>query len=757
MPQILYPKAYYPKIERPIRAISSNNAKIVNFTLPPESYSFASKIVTIGLKGLTIFQLSSSVYLGLLSLFFSALGEAPSFAINSIYAVTNAAIRGTRRTLENYYKTIQDKESWILAGRIARGDVIESSIMNAKNATEKGRVGFETLSSYTIYGTRFRFYERYLKNKKYINVRWNKKVLKKDMWDCASYSSAMQLLPPYDVADALHEATVLRGIPLAPQIRVVVGALSPTAPTTPAEIAATAAYAEILAGFEASRDLLRGEHLGISVLQQTTEAVLQSVKLINVAYGNASSIAYTSQVGEDDEYWCCMRYGVAARLALRHLSTFVRENNANVWTIPRRAIVEEFTASLRQVALRSTKGQTGTEHASTSRPLNEETIEAVRSFARIRALSYDPLEDHDKTDATLAVATSSQRVIKWVKDNKLSGRDLLTFVETRAMRFEDQCSTKDGKLVPVSPPLNWLPYAEVKAAIASRRTDSDAIDASGFGKGYGIDRIVDDLIALKVSDVSDASDVSDNERAHFYFPLGAGLWHTPSNVPFDVASLTSRMLWLEHVQDAIVNVRRGASVAVNNTNDKPGTMRIISPKNEDRKGLMRHPLICGKEKNKTLVFFAQMPAKPDTPRNRVQTVMDAVNRVYTPQNGNDGRATQIRVQRARALSFNADRMCNAIALARAGNTRPERVEVVVTNDPNEMAYALVFGMAMLRGGTGDAGLSGAGGSPPILELRSDAELMAVLDELQSFERILQTAYRGGLRVARLVEFVHSVV
>lgn len=773
LPQVVHPTAVYPALLKPVD------------TAPPDDFArlplkrLLLKVESSGMvAAVAVGVLTSIAYL--VRRTFSAVGSGVAAVANipltpvgilrvipgGVYNTLVGTVKGTwnagvgaakaaRAThryvvAQGYARNSLDQavsEKYREAVKLLRGTPVLSCHANATNAVRALRESTD-LVYLAPNSARFRFYQWYTGSEAIDGaVRADD-----DAWDAAPDGAALQLLPPTDVADALFEATALRRVPLAPAVRAVVGAVDAGTPTTPAQLAAVAAHAELLARLEAERIDLDGSHLTASVFDQALRLATEGAALVVAAYGERAGI---TRVAGDDDYWRCLPGGTAARLALRHLSIFalaeaVRRAGAGAgagpgadadahqlvavtWSRTRRAVVDEFARAWVDEARRMAA------HARRAPwPLggvpDEDLVDAVRALARLQALARDAV-------APLAAVAGSPSVAPTLAGAR--GLQLVAANEEQLGTFSDQRQR--------TPPVVRPNHEKLAMAIASRRADPAALRA--WRPGTGAADLTQRLAGLRV----DAAE-STSPGEHCYFPLGSRLLALPSSVPFDVSALAARLVWLEHV------LVSAPGVAVEPTQPAPPAPGVVRVRHAQQpKGLQRHPLVVGVHDGAVELCYASgwypdaARGAPDDAEQVVDSeigIVDAVARIYAPADGATGRRLRTTVHHARSLAFMADRFSNALMLAHVRH--PTATVVQVEPKPTDerhraemetehSAVALVMALALLIGETGTTG------TVPTLVVENEKQRQQVLQVVDACVTAARRAMDRGCRVVRLAE------
>lgn len=581
----------------------------------------------------------------------------------------------------------------------------------------------------TLSGKRFMFYEYFADRTLVIkDLRKVAPIHGNQDWASVPDGNALAIMPPQDVAEAMYEAETLRGIPLSKTTAFVAGAAPKQAATTPFEVAAKAAHREVMQAVLHERRTLRGDHLLKSAAQTALDIAQGGAKLIGAAYSTKSGVTL---VDGNDPMWTCLPAGVAARLALRHVATFlqsqaVAQSNAGdvtmaealeYWNSPRRSMMDSFAQAWVDEAASQLRVQDPMS-APSNMPLRAVAKEAVRSFARVRAVSGD--------NFPFSAAVVASSVMHKIWENTSSDglpEDVAAFIEaeqTNADAFRDQASMEFGEGRGVVGLRN--------AVWASRRVDVTL--SRKLKSPNGAEDIIQKLAGL---------DIRNEDARIYYCPMGSREGGLPGRIPFATDDLGQRVVPTEYLAEAAKLVNDAVLVGENTNNDCIQVRTIKLGKlgtNRNTVGMARHPLtlsIAGNTVSVQLSAHVNVPtvAKPAPPDSLI-TALQSVRNSYET-------AVQPRIQEMRVVAFNAERMMHAIALASCHVSECNSLHVVL-HDAKDCA-ALAIGIALYKHEEG-------GVVPELSVFLLEEPEFAYAAELQARA---ETAVADGCRVCSLAE------
>lgn len=758
LPQVVLSTALYPSLQPPVD------------TAPPDEHVRRRKAEASWLALVTGLTTGTVVGAGA-GVVTAGLSFWNSFLVNLLFGFTPGVLAGVAAGVSTGYamhRLITDRsrrldEGKLLIGDIARraerklrGTPVLSTFSNAREAVRALRMAGGLDELLRADGARFRFKQRYgWASAATVGPLPGAAPVGADDWDRAPDANAQRLLPPVEVAEALHEAVALRRVPLVPAVRRVVGAPgSDGAATTPAALAAVAAHAELLDALWSDRTVLRGEHATVSAADAALAIAQSGQALVIAAYGVAAGVTH---VRGADALWRCFRHGTAARLALRHLSLFARAEEAEgrlappgptaalvaaderAWLRANRELAEEFASAWVAHARTVAAAARRTEWPTYPLP-GSEAAAAAQAYARVRALTTDPVAP---------LATIDVRVARWLSSaTNPSARDAVAVAEARARRFADQA----GRV----PPTNRLGPHLLAIALAARRADGEALDA--WRPTEPAAALIERLSALTVG-ASDAGGPvaaavgGDAQARHFYFPLGSSLRDAPSATPFDEPSLGVRLVWLANVAEAAQAVATALRL-VGVDALPPDAARIVhAPTDPAMRGLQRHPLVIGLLGREVRTFLARWPdaaaagAGAAPPGDAASSSMlMALRARLEPLTADAGRALRTHTRRARALAFSAERLACALVVVHSLAPAAAGVDVPThAGQPAETAVAVAVGLALVMGDLGERH------TVPTVRMADAATRTAAVEALGRVEAAARSAIDQGCHAVKLSE------
>jgi hypothetical protein len=505
-------------------------------------------------------------------------------------------------------------------------------------------------------------------------------------WSTVPDGSAMRLFPPSDVSDQIYETQVLREVPVQQALALMAGNGGSAA--LPAQLAAQAAYSEIMQAVVRDRRGMRGDHLVRSTARTAQSLISSAVTILRTCYGPSAGVTL---VDGDDRIFTCLRGGVVARLVVRNFDVFAEslelprdaKAQAEYWISPRRAMVDFFAnALLEQAAAAVAAEKPGLPMAAS---LKSQCEEATRAFLRVQSI--------DRSGQCALVVASSMAHALWftnpdTADERALSLKLLREVAAEAGNFADQKvlqrqdSAFDARMV--------------QGSFASRRLDPELVRKLRVeGTRKNLDTILGSLSALSVQD---------STRRTYMSPYGSRLQALPGADSFDSGGVNNRLVWTQLLEDVNITFApapEGAVVV------KGEVVRPFETTMEDRNdgpcagpsGYARHPCAlsaCGNHVDVPLVSYPRAAAPVGV---TFDTLEQAVLALETEQTGDASAgyrecfaAVALRVRRMRALAFNADRLMHATGLALAGQAG----EIHFILPSQEDAVALALAVAMLR-------------------------------------------------------------
>lgn len=585
----------------------------------------------------------------------------------------------------------------------ARGVPITSSVAAAREAIktlqkklrEELRDERRLVSVNVLYdrdtSKRFKFVELYALDEKVRATDLDKlsKVYAIQDWDIVPDSTSLSLLPPVDIVETLYESETLRGIPMDKAVQRTVGNADPDAATTTAEISARAAHRELVEFVRAGRYPFTGEVTGEDLLASIARVALQlskdAAELLVAAYGKSAGVTL---VYGDDSIWTCLPAGVAARIAVRHTSVFVRAEQArresdddkkafrstiDQWGAPQRALIEEFAKAF--VAEAQTYARTYSRNTPPLPDLRSLGLEAARSFDRVRALSRST-EGTAMLTVTSACSTWLMQLDKPSKptDQLLDG----IRAEEGAKRFRYQPSSQSALRKPrLAEAGRWAP----------RRLDWEAVRNWRLKNKSSVNDLTTTLAGLSMDD---------GKVRTYYAPLGSRLDSLPGQVPFAVLSLGNHIISLRALSECCRRIaavtRKEALGSVAGASLSAAYVAPFTGKNNGRTGLARHPLsITSQNGNVNISLATPLPvfASYAIADKEAIDIFTAFRLLVTDSFASE--AVQKNMTNMRITAFNADRFLNALDLVSA---QASPSTTIVVKLPAEHVVGTIVSLAL---------------------------------------------------------------
>jgi len=543
--------------------------------------------------------------------------------------------------------------------------------------------------------TRFMFYEYYLGDAAVLELTSKLPALKTSQdWASVPDGNALRLLPPRQVAESLFEAEQLRGMPMTQTTNFTAGLVPSLAARTPAGVSAEAAHIEIMQVVVRARRELKGQHIMQSSGQLGLQLAQSGGALINAAYGVSAGVTL---VDGNDTLWTCFPGGIAARLAIRHLSMFEegeRRGHGNAksaidyWKRKRREIVAEFSQAWVGEAQALLK-QAGEAHQRLP-VLKSASIDAARTYARVRSLSL--LAPEASTILTVAASSVAHTLTIASRPgvNDHSYAPLVAMEQASADAFKDQRAF-------AFPGTKKSDRSHRSAAWASRRV------ALGTSRqhvvGQGVESVISTLSGLDVSSHSD-------KPLYYYCPMGARLEAVPGQVPFSVDLIGSRIVWLPWLQLVIASMVDALTESAVSGTDLPTISTFKLGAASQVTGLARHPLVISLLNStvKVPLVDASEGAVSAAVAAPPADLVDAVERATKNLTIADFKQASIRVEHMRGIAYNAERLLFATSLARstfASDGSSMRTELVVELQDEHEVISLAIALSMNYAETGD--------------------------------------------------------
>jgi hypothetical protein len=436
--------------------------------------------------------------------------------------------------------------------------------------------------------------------------------------------------------------------------------------------------------------------------------------VLKVVYGTSARVTL---VDGDDILWTCTRGGVAARLAIRHLTLFgaAETDRATTslstptkaalvfWRPQRRAIVDEFTTALLDEAAFHLKDSQAQKRRTplVPLPIRDMSFEAALVFQRVRSLVESrPKQLENGNHLGIAVVASSLTHAIQMSINstlpRLKNDGSVQNDFERLLNDAEQRAFGSGSIKPATGALAVPRSARSTTVWAARRIDTD-LSRQFLIANDSHDELVQKLAGLDVSDTC----IDAGERRFFYCPVGDTLNSVPSRVPFMVDELGKRPVQLRLVETQAQNmVFRPLARFDDQTTDLVILANVL-PSSKNVTGLSRHPLIIeqlGTTIHTTLSGSYVPKIDPDEKKTATSTLIDAMLQLKTV----DPLAIHAATTRMRSIAFNADRLFCALSLASVMNACQPAVQLVFEGDAamnREFVVSLVLALAMLRANT----------------------------------------------------------
>lgn len=564
-------------------------------------------------------------------------------------------------------------------------------------------------------------------------------------WHRAPLTSAMTMLPPVAVSDALHDAEGLRRIRLTEAIQRTVGDAS-QAMLVPAEMAARLAFDEQFQLIAESRYQLKGQHLIAPVPRMARQLAEAGGALLLAAFGTKAGVTL---VRGDDPMWSCMQAGTAARMAVRHLDIFneadatrmrlgdgseIVDADAKHWSLARREMVDAFVREWVKIA-RDTERQSYQGPNKTPRLLAvsladtpARLTEALRSFSRVAALASEG------SWAFSLLALKHGHLCEMVRKRGDGGaltNHIPSFDYQRDLNYENvkRNAVRD--------------FMHEDALWASRRID--AAPMRTWAVGDGEKNLVDSMAGLDIDSVPDGPH---GATVHYYCPVGSHPLHTPGTVPFVVETIDRGLLWIGALADSAERLRRSlrpTEIAASDAGLVVGRYEEVA---RDPKmtpiGLARHPLVVALSKRGVSAHFVSDSAKVvNSDAVRPSTLTQAIS-ILSSQS-DSFQAVQALAIRARIAAFNTDRYLNAISLASTQTRFGGSMRVVADDEARLMGVLFALAVMAVEGPGMPADL--------VVHVKDEAEAGAFISRVHGACR---KAIAGGCRAVTIAEACVSV-
>lgn len=686
--------------------------------------------------------------------------QSADYALQAGTFVFNV-IRGYHTTMLRYRKDGKDEYKKCL--RMARRNPVSAAVANASQTLKALRMALDVendLAAVNGDGTRFRFYERFSVLR--IELDALKDTLAtphpQSAWNRLPDGLALRFVPPSELVAQVYEGETLRRTPLnaaLARVSETLGAPRSQSGTSLARLSAQRIHTEMQTGVRDNWLMPFPWHPSGAPARRfvgrtgpRTAALLaeHASRLLRAAFAGKTP----TLINEDDVFFDCFAGGGAARLALRHIPTVTQTldairvrigrlppgtppataalNAASIeWTPERRSSVDTLCKMWEEVA-RNSSGMlvSQLDVAKASR-------EALAAFLRVRELS-----NPKSTGPALATASAMAAL------HGMVGSDAPPALRTEGLRALAQASAEvegfryQDKFQKAAPE-HATPLLENrtrgKVAFAARRLDLDAMATAPVGDG--VDALVDALGPAELLGSSNATE-------HYYVACGDNLDFQPS--PLLYSGAVAQPVWLQDVVDACSRLLATLSttpVAVAGT-------ALLQPRSAREPGLARHPLVVtragldgdGEVVGIRLLEQTEAPLTLATPEaeSAAGSLLGAMallrsDATEEARQRADLAAAVVRVttERARVLTFNADRCAAGLALA-AGSTRTE----VDASSGAPSAVEVTLGLAMADTASHEV----------VLRARNPESDRYKLEELRT---TCEAALKRGCKVATLAE------
>jgi hypothetical protein len=603
----------------------------------------------------------------------------------------------------------------LFGARAARAGVGYSSLGTA--AGSKARDG--TLRVLRADETRYRFAEHW---KVTPNAPAPPPAAEPMAWDAQPNAGLLVAVPPPSVVAAVHDAVVLREVPIAHAVARVVGFGSEANPVGSAvQTAVQVAHGELehRVRTKGASSVPLGERLLANVELASARAAERAAELLLAALG--SKVPTEALPRADDGFWRCVPAADAARLAVRHLLTFDADGAwAHGAPAPeQRAVVDafarEWTRQARasaSAAVATSATKQGSHHS--SRLANE--ARAVSSmFARMQALS-------NEADVLLAVVDTAPRVVAAV----------CTGADAQVMQLAgtpDAAAREAASKLLAHPPLAVARVAGADSW-AARRLDLEPMRSLSIGA----ESVTRQLAGLALVDGGGGAP----PLQHYYCPLGSVLAGRPGVDAFGVFAQTWRPVKLQALVHyaGVLLLDIDAAATRGDVPTAPGRDVAVvlnsthAPGEKDAKrGLARHPAVIalhpptstsGARVDVQLALEGELSTSPVPKSTREPPVTLAMAARQLCADDEDGPApteslavrelrARTRVRNVRELTYNADRYAQGLRLAAVAPVVAGPVCVTVPQPRHWPALAL--GLALIDTETG--------GSAPVVRPYSE--------------------------------------
>lgn len=666
----------------------------------------------------------------------------------------------TRRATQMELK----KEQYIEHRKKIRGLPVASAIDAANGAlkqyytrrAEQTRLFGDAYRETAVYsiatGTRFLFVEHYYANAAVTDAFNRLEALSgvdARPWVPIPDGSALSLLPPSEVAETLYAAEELRGLPLSQMTAFTAGSPLSLSGTTPSSIAAKAAHRELVQIVLRQRRALKGEHLMQSPGDLVVQISRSAASILRATYG--ISAGFTSVFG-NDIMWSCVRGGIAARIAVRHLSLFYQAEEAHTrdtaeklakeeleldrrlapssqntpreflttelegpvfWDRSRRAILEQFASSLVAEAVAFAK-ESREESGLRTPPAHAAGIDAARRFARIRALleARDNASREHKNQLLHAAASSvAHALLVSVSPEggmKMLASGKLGVEEVKAAAFQDQQAIGVPEVQATKPSRAVAAWASKRVAVAESRRRP---------LGSGADQVASMLSGLSVGCGPQTANPAPTGRREYYCPMGSRVEALPGRVPFDIDLFDQRLVWMETLAQSCTLLSNSIVDAPTSPADMLAAKQMFidtfvmthiseqSAGDPNLTGATRHPLVLSADANVVRMQIANTSLcgaaglgqpLPDTslPDLSLSDVLQGFQ-----EQAIDTGSVKERTECMRRVAYNAERLWFALSLAATGAEAENGVSARVATPFDAVAFAIATAMLLVDTGS----------------------------------------------------------
>lgn len=586
----------------------------------------------------------------------------------------NACLASARYAISNAYQEKKKNENSTLFGSSGS----QSAVYNHKT------------------GNRVNFYQYYWSESNRIREEALQRddvifVHDDDDWVRAPDASAMNLLPPPEITYKMYEGRVLRGMRFEQTISFVTGS---GASQTTTELAATAAILEVRQVVHRSRLELKGEHLMKSEYDMVVSLLADAASILSHVYAAEN----TSFVKGNDILWSCLKGGVVARLALRHLPMF--QQIQEKWSgrsmsyfeflkPPRLGMVREFATDLSRIAK-------SVPRASSYMPLQTDLLvnAVAKSFFNVSSLMKGNAGSERIKLALAVVASTAAHELMLTKSNKDISQTLSSFRYT-LVSLLDSYSKNPAQVARAQNPQNPQTATSTEllgAAWAHRRVDTTSCREWKYGRLQGRQALVTKLSGITSTD-------SHLPRI-YYCGMGSNLLDVPSFREIHPDALASRIVDLNELTVCL-------NLLSSNITDplliqQPTMVSISAISNENEVGFARHPLALRLDGNSVSVHLVSNENYDsgevgiDDKVHDFRDLSIEMHVIDSLINGSiDSDALRKLVTSSRKIAFNSERLVFALELAMYTFPNASKKLVIKLEEPIQ-AVSLAIAMSILH-------------------------------------------------------------